>query len=47
MPGFEDMLRRKPVIDKLEKITGFKPGIPLDQIVQSIAGEMQRRPANP
>jgi UDP-glucose 4-epimerase len=47
MPGFEDMLRRKPVIDKLERVTGFKPGIPLEQIVQSIAEEMQRRSSNP
>ena len=33
-PGFEDMQRRKPVIDKLERFTGFRPSIPLDDIIQ-------------
>lgn len=37
MPGFEDMLRRKPVIDKLQRTTGFTPVIPLDEIILSIA----------
>ena len=37
MPGFEDMLRRVPVVEKLEKATGFKPQVPLDQIIKSIA----------
>ncbi len=46
MPGFEDMLRRKPVIEKLERVTGFKPGIPLDQVIRDIAEEMQRRASN-
>jgi UDP-glucose 4-epimerase len=41
MPGFEDMLRRKPVIEKLERATGFTPRIPLDKIILSIA-EWQR-----
>ncbi len=33
-PGFEDMLRRKPIIDKLAKYVGFRPATPLRQIVQ-------------
>jgi UDP-glucose 4-epimerase len=33
-PGFEDMLRRKPVIEKLAKATGFRPSTPLRQIVE-------------
>ena len=36
--GFEDMQRRKPVIDKLETFTGFRPATPLDEIVRSTAG---------
>jgi len=41
-PGFEDMLRRKPVIQKLRERTGFEPGIPLDQIVRRIADSMEQ-----
>ena len=37
-PGFEDMQRRKPVIDKLEQFTGFRPVTPLDDIIRSVAG---------
>ena len=37
-PGFEDMQRRKPVIDKLEQFTGFRPATPLDDIIRSVAG---------
>jgi UDP-glucose 4-epimerase len=33
-PGFEDMLRRKPVIDKVAKIVGWRPATPLRQIVE-------------
>lgn len=43
MPGFEDMLRRKPVIEKLERVTGFAPRIPLEEIIASIAAEMRRK----
>ena len=35
--GFEDMQRRKPVIDKLEQYTGFLPATPLDEIIRSAA----------
>jgi UDP-glucose 4-epimerase len=36
MPGFEDMLRRKPNVDKLHRAIGFRPSIPLDEIIKSI-----------
>ena len=36
--GFEDMQRRKPVVDKLEAFTGFRPATPLDEIIRSTAG---------
>ena len=36
MPGFEDMLRRKPNIDKLRSVTGFQPTIGLDEMITNI-----------
>lgn len=36
-PGFEDMLRRKPVIEKLSEATGFRPSTPLRKIVELTA----------
>lgn len=36
-PGFEDMLRRKPSVEKLHKLTGFKPATPLDEIIRLTA----------
>lgn len=35
-PGFEDMLRRKPVVDKLFRYTGFAPKTPLKEIIRTI-----------
>jgi hypothetical protein len=31
--GFEDMLRRRPVVDKLEEAVGFRPRTTLDEII--------------
>lgn len=31
--GFEDMLRRKPVVTRLRRLTGFAPATPLEEIV--------------
>ncbi|MBI3848784.1 MAG: NAD-dependent epimerase/dehydratase family protein [Verrucomicrobia bacterium] len=36
-PGFEDMLRRKPLIDKLAKATGFRPTTSLRTIIELTA----------
>jgi UDP-glucose 4-epimerase len=36
-PGFEDMVRRKPAIEKLAKLTGFRPRVSLDQIIRRTA----------
>jgi UDP-glucose 4-epimerase len=36
-PGFEDMRRRKPVLDKLAACTGFRPATPLRDIVAKTA----------
>lgn len=35
-PGFEDMQRRVPCVDKLESLTGFRPSIPLPEIVDHV-----------
>jgi UDP-glucose 4-epimerase len=36
-PGFDDMRRRKPVVEKLERITGFRPRISLREIIERTA----------
>jgi UDP-glucose 4-epimerase len=33
-PGFQDMLRRKPIIDKLARFVGFRPATRLDEIIE-------------
>lgn len=42
-PGFEDMRRRRPAVDKLERFTGFRPATPLDEIIRRTA-ELGGRP---
>ncbi len=34
--GFEDMHRRVPDVAKLERMTGFRPRIPLEQIIEDV-----------
>lgn len=36
-PGFEDMQRRRPCIDKLERLTGFRPSTTLNEIIDRTA----------
>jgi len=33
-PGFEDMRRRKPSVEKLESITGYRPATPLSETIR-------------
>jgi UDP-glucose 4-epimerase len=40
-PGFQDMLRRKPIVDKLAKYVGFQPSTSLRQIVEWTAASGQ------
>jgi UDP-glucose 4-epimerase len=40
-PGFEDMPRRVPALEKLEKLTGFRPSIPLNDIVDGVVAYFQ------
>jgi len=37
-PGFDDMRRRKPVVDKLAAVTGFRPTTSLRKIIELTAG---------
>jgi len=40
-PGFDDMRRRKPVVEKLARVTGFRPQISLREIIQRTAETMK------
>jgi UDP-glucose 4-epimerase len=42
-PGFVDMPRRVPSLDKLEQLTGFRPAIPLVEIVDRVIAHCQKR----
>lgn len=39
-PGFDDMRRRKPVTDKLARVTGFRPATSLRKIVELTAASL-------
>ena len=39
-PGFDDMRRRKPVVEKLAATVGFRPGTPLQTIIELAAAAM-------
>lgn len=39
--GFEDMLRRVPSVDKLEKTIGFKPRTSLEQIIEDVVEDQK------
>ena len=36
-PGFDDMRRRKPLVEKLARVTGFQPATSLDEIIRLTA----------
>ena len=36
-PGFQDMLRRKPIIDKLARYVGYRPATTLAEIIERTA----------
>ena len=39
-PGFDDMRRRKPVVDRLFAAVGFRPETPLAEIIRRTAAAM-------
>src|ERR1019366_8580395 len=42
-PGFEDMPRRIPCLDKLERLTGFRPRTPLPEIIDRVVAYHGRK----
>jgi UDP-glucose 4-epimerase len=42
-PGFEDMPRRKPSLEKLERLTGFRPTTTLPEIIDRVVSHFQRK----
>jgi UDP-glucose 4-epimerase len=42
-PGFEDMLRRVPCLDKLERLTGFRPKTTLPEIIDRVVAYFGRK----
>jgi UDP-glucose 4-epimerase len=39
--GFEDMMRRVPAVDKLERYIDYKPSTPLERIVEDVVNEQR------
>ena len=42
-PGFEDMFRRVPALEKLEQLTRFRPHTPLLEIIDRVATHLQSK----
>ncbi len=42
-PGFEDMLRRVPSLEKLERLTGFRPKTTLPEIVDRVVAHFEKK----
>jgi UDP-glucose 4-epimerase len=42
-PGFEDMMRRVPSVDKLQRLTGFRPQIKLADIIDRVASHLREK----
>jgi nucleoside-diphosphate-sugar epimerase len=40
-PGFEDMTQRVPSLDKLQRLTGYRPSTPLEVAVDSVAQRLR------
>ena len=42
-PGFEDMMRRVPCIDKLHALTGFRPQTNLEEIIDRVSAYFRQK----
>ena len=42
-PGFEDMFRRVPCLDKLRQLTGFRPAQKLPEVIDQVAAYQNRK----
>jgi UDP-glucose 4-epimerase len=40
-PGFEDMFRRVPSLEKLSRLIGYRPHTPLETIISSVADDLR------
>ena len=45
-PGFEDMMRRVPCVDKLHALTGFRPQTRLAEIIDRVASHVREKQAS-
>lgn len=45
-PGFEDMMRRVPCVDKLASLTGFRPQTKLEEIIDRVARHLGEKKAS-
>jgi UDP-glucose 4-epimerase len=46
-PGFEDMVRRVPSLEKLERLLEFRPETPIKHVITMVAEEMRATSGNP
>jgi UDP-glucose 4-epimerase len=46
-PGFEDMMRRVPSVDKLHSLTGFRPQTTLNEIIDRVTHFFQEKKQSP
>jgi UDP-glucose 4-epimerase len=42
-PGFEDMFRRVPCLDKLVQLTGFRPSVTLPEVIDRVTAYLTRK----
>jgi UDP-glucose 4-epimerase len=42
-PGFEDMMRRVPCVDKLQALTGFRPQTSLNEIIDRVTAYFRQK----
>ena len=42
-PGFEDMMRRVPSVDKLHGLTGFRPQTKLSEIIDRVTEHLREK----
>ena len=42
-PGFEDMMRRVPCVDKLRTLTGFRPQTSLNEIIDRVTDYFRQK----
>lgn len=46
-PGFEDMQRRVPCLEVLERLTGYRPSTPIETIVKTVVEDLRAKIESP